>query len=84
MVISKYIKLSMFCLWIYKKNNLLYLSYHKREWLGARKLPENVKKTMINNGHKVREYYPVSFRHELIVTKMIQQKQNFDKFYVFV
>ena len=35
---------------------------------------------MINSGQKVREYYPVSFRHELIVTEMIQQKQNFDKF----
>lgn len=69
-------------LWIYKKNNVgkLYLSYHNREWVGARKLPENVKKTMINSGQKVREYYPVSFRHELIVTEMIQQKQNFDKF----
>lgn len=69
-------------LWIYKKNNegKLYLSYHNREWIGARKLPENVKKIMINSGQKVREYYPVSFRHELIVTKMIQQKQNFDKF----
>ncbi len=69
-------------MWIYKKNNegKLYLSYHNREWVGARKLPENVRKTMINSGQKVREYYPVSFRHELIVTEMTQQKQNFDKF----
>ena len=69
-------------MWIYKKNNegKLYLSYHNREWVGARKLPENVRKTMINSGQKVREYYPVSFRHELIVTQMTQQKQNFDKF----
>ena len=69
-------------MWIYKKNNegKLYLSYHNREWVGARKLPENVRKTIINSGQKVREYYPVSFRHELIVTQMTQQKQNFDKF----
>ena len=69
-------------MWLYKKNNegKLYLSYHNREWVGARKLPENVRKTMINSGQKVREYYPVSFRHELIVTHMTQQKQNFDKF----
>ena len=69
-------------MWIYKKNNegKLYLSYHNREWVGARKLPENVRKKMINSGQKVREYYPVSFRHELIVTQMTQQKQNFDKF----
>ena len=69
-------------MWIYKKNDegKLYLSYHNREWVGARKLPENVRKTMINSGQKVREYYPVSFRHELIVTQMTQQKQNFDKF----
>ena len=69
-------------MWIYKKNNegKLYLSYHNREWVGARKLPENVRKTMINSGQKVREYYPVSFRHELIVPQLTQHKHNFDKF----
>tara|TARA_B100001063_G_scaffold6977_1_gene5271 strand:+ start:25711 stop:26898 length:1188 start_codon:yes stop_codon:yes gene_type:complete len=69
-------------LWIYKKNSegKLYLSYHKREWKGARELPENVKRAMISSGKKVREFYPVSFRHELIVTKMIENKQKFDKF----
>ena len=40
--------------YIYKKNSKgkLYLSYHNREWVGARKLPENVRKTMINSGQR--------------------------------
>ena len=43
-------------MWLYKKNNegKLYLSYHNREWVGARKLPKNVRKTMINSGQKFR------------------------------
>ena len=32
---------------------------------------------MINNGQKVREYYPVSFRHELIVTQDDSTKTKF-------
>jgi len=69
-------------MWIYKKNisGKLYLSYMTREWVGARRLPENVKKTMINSGQKVKEFYPVSFRHELFVTKLIEDKSKFDNF----
>ena len=69
-------------MWIYKKNisGKLYLSYMTREWVGARRLPENVKKTMINSGQKVKEFYPVSFRHELFVTKLIEEKSKFDSF----
>ena len=69
-------------LWIYKKNNegKLYLSYHNRVWVGAKRLPQSVKEMMINSGQKVKEFYHVSFRHELIVTKMIHDKQKFDRF----
>ena len=69
-------------MWIYKKNisGKLYLSYMTREWIGARRLPENVKKIMINSGQKVKEFYPVSFRHELFVTKLIEEKSKFDSF----
>ena len=28
-----------------------------REWVGARRLPENVKRTMISSGQKVKEFY---------------------------
>ena len=70
-------------IWIYKKNSVgkLYLSYMTREWVGARRLPENVKKTMISSGQKVKEFYPVSFRHELFVTRLIEDKSKFDSFY---
>ena len=69
-------------MWIYKKNisGKLYLSYMTREWVGARRLPENVKRTMISSGQKVKEFYPVSFRHELFVTKLIEEKSKFDNF----
>ncbi|MDC3109903.1 carboxypeptidase-like regulatory domain-containing protein [Flavobacteriales bacterium] len=69
-------------MWIYKKNisGKLYLTYMTREWVGARRLPENVKRTMISSGQKVKEFYPVSFRHELFVTKLIEEKSKFDNF----
>ena len=69
-------------MWIYRKNisGKLYLSYMTREWVGARRLPENVKRTMISSGQKVKEFYPVSFRHELFVTKLIEEKSKFDSF----
>ena len=69
-------------IWSYKKNSdgKLYLSYHTRIWKGARKLPENVKKIMLANGQKVREYYPVEFRHEAMVLNLIEDKREFDNF----
>ena len=56
-------------LYIYKKNSKgkLYLSYHKRQWEGAVKTPEHVKKAMIQNREKVRKYIPISYRHEVFV-----------------
>ena len=60
---------SLTALYIYKNNNKgkLYLSYHKRQWEGAVKTPEHVKRAMIQNGEKERKYIPISYRHEVFV-----------------
>ena len=69
-------------IWIYKKNSIgkLYLSYHQREWIGARRLPQNVKNILLSNGKKVPEFVPVEFRHELFVVGLKENKKDFDKF----
>ncbi len=69
-------------IWIYKKNSIgkLYLSYHQREWVGARRLPQNVKNILSSNGKKVPEFVPVEFRHELFVVGIKENKKEFDKF----
>ena len=68
--------------WIYKKNSIgkLYISYHQREWIGARRLPQNVKNILLSNGKKVPEFVPVEFRHELFVVGLKENKKDFDKF----
>ena len=69
-------------IWIYKKNAIgkLYLSYHQREWIGARKLPQNVKNVLESNGKKVPDFVPVEFRHELFVVGLKENKKDFDRF----
>tara|TARA_B100000989_G_scaffold257475_1_gene207025 strand:- start:769 stop:1956 length:1188 start_codon:yes stop_codon:yes gene_type:complete len=69
-------------IWIYKKNSIgkLYLSYHQREWIGARRLPQNVKNMLSSNGKKVPEFVPVEFRHELFVVGIKENKKDFNKF----
>ena len=69
-------------IWIYKKNSIgkLYLSYHQRNWIGARRLPQNVKNILLSNGKKVPEFVPVEFRHELFVVGLKENKKSFDKF----
>ena len=56
-------------LYIYKNNNKgkLYLSYHKRQWEGAVKTPDHVKRTILQAGKKERKYIPISYRHEVFV-----------------
>lgn len=41
-------------LYLYKNNNKgkLYLSYHKRQWEGAVKTPDHVKRTMLQAGKR--------------------------------
>ena len=69
-------------IWIYKKNSdgKLYLSYHQREWIGARKLPQKIKNILLGNGKKVPDFVPVEFRHELFVVGIKENKKDFDKF----
>lgn len=60
---------SLNALYIYKNNNQskLYLSYHKRQWEGAVKTPDYVKKAMRQSGKRERKYIPISYRHEVFV-----------------
>ena len=60
---------SLSATYIYKKNksDKLYLSYHQREWKGASKLPENVKRAMINTSKTPPVYIPIAYRHEVYV-----------------
>ena len=65
-------------LYIYKNNNKgkLYLSYHKRQWEGAVKTPDHVKRTMLQAGKKERKYIPISYRHEVFVLDLNDEKSK--------
>ena len=67
--ISMNVVKSLNALYIYKNNNQgkLYLSYHKRQWEGAVKTPDHVKRAMRQAGKKERKYIPISYRHEIFV-----------------
>ena len=67
--ISMNVGKSLNALYIYKNNNQgkLYLSYHKRQWEGAVKTPDHVKRAMRQAGKKERKYIPISYRHEIFV-----------------
>ena len=67
--ISMNVGKSLNALYIYKNNNKgkLYLSYHKRQWEGAVKTPDHVKRAMRQAGKKERKYIPISYRHEIFV-----------------
>ena len=69
-------------IWIYKKNSKgkLYLSYHQREWIGARKLSQKLKNLLLRNGKKATNFVPVEFRHELFVIGLKENKKDFDDF----
>jgi hypothetical protein len=76
---------SLTALYIYKNNrqNKLYLSYHKRQWDGYVKTPDQVKKAMIRANKKVKEYIPVAYRHEAYVlslednSKLLNSKKQY-------
>ena len=70
---------SLSATYIYKKNksDKLYLSYHQREWKGASKLPENVKRAMINTSKTPPVYIPIAYRHEVYVLDLIENKSLF-------
>ena len=67
--ISMNVGKSLNALYIYKNNNQgkLYLSYHRRQWEGAVKTPDHVKRAMRQAGKKERKYIPISYRHEIFV-----------------
>jgi len=67
--ISMNVGKSLNALYIYKNNNQgkLFLSYHKRQWEGAVKTPDHVKRAMRQAGKKERKYIPISYRHEIFV-----------------
>ena len=69
-------------IWIYRKNanGKLYLSYHQREWIGARKLSQKLKNLLLRNGKKATNFVPVEFRHELFVIGLKENKKDFDDF----
>jgi hypothetical protein len=71
---------SMNSTYVYKKNSLgnLYLSYFVKQWKGAGKLTENIKRALKNSGQKVREYAPIEYRHEAYVLSIEENKKKFN------
>lgn len=65
--------------YIYKNNKAdkLYLSYHQREWKGASKLPENVRRAMISASKTPPVYIPIAYRHEVYVLNLVEDKSKF-------
>ena len=70
---------SLTATYIYKNNkaNKLYLSYHQREWKGASKLNENIRRAMISAAKKPPVYIPIAYRHEVYVLDLIENKSLF-------
>lgn len=65
--------------YIYKNNKAdkLYLSYHQREWKGASKLPENVRRAMISASKTPPVYIPIAYRHEVYILNLVEDKSKF-------
>ena len=65
--------------YIYKNNKAdkLYLSYHQREWKGASKLSENVRRAMISASKTPPVYIPIAYRHEVYVLNLVEDKSKF-------
>ncbi len=70
---------SLTATYIYKNNkaNKLYLSYHQREWKGASKLSENVRRAMIYASKTPPVYIPIAYRHEVYVLDLVEDKSMF-------
>lgn len=63
---------SMDAIFVYKNNNQnkLYLSYHKREYTFQVKMPEHIKRILIQTGKKPKTFVPVAYRHEVFVLNL--------------
>ena len=70
---------SLTATYIYKNNKAdkLYLSYHQREWKGASKLTENIRRAMISTSKTAPVYIPIAYRHEVYVLDLIENKSLF-------
>lgn len=70
---------SLSATYVYKNNKAdkLYLGYHQREWRGASKLPENVRRAMISASKTPPVYIPIAYRHEVYVLDLIEEKSMF-------
>ena len=70
---------SLTATYIYKNNkaNKLYLSYHQREWKGASKISESVRRAMISASKTPPVYIPIAYRHEVYVLDLVEDKSLF-------
>lgn len=69
-------------IYLYKKNKegKLYLSYHKREWQGSARIPQNVKRLLSQKNKSIGDYMPIAFRHEAYVLALEEDKKKFDTY----
>ena len=63
---------TMDAIYVYKNNNQnkLYLSYHKREYSFYLKMPDHIKRILIQTGKKAKPYVPAAYRHEVFVLNL--------------
>ena len=69
---------TMDAIYVYKNNNQnkLYLSYHKREYSFYLKMPDNVKRILVQTGKKPKQYVPAAYRHEVFVLNLANYSKN--------
>ena len=69
---------TMDAIYVYKNNNQnkLYLSYHKREYSFYVKMPDNVKRILVQTGKKPKQYVPAAYRHEVFVLNLANYSKN--------
>ena len=82
--ITKYPEVGKFlkATYVYKKNadGKLYLSYHQREWEGATRLSEEIKRALRSANKPTPEYIPIAYRHEMYVLGIEEDKKLFDSY----
>ena len=68
----------MDAIYVYKNNNQnkLYLSYHKREYTFSVKMPDHIKRILLQTGKKPKHYVPVAYRHEVFVLSLADYSKN--------
>lgn len=68
----------MDAIYVYKNNNQnkLYLSYHKREYTFSVKMPDHIKRILLQTGKKPKQYVPAAYRHEVFVLNLADYSKN--------